>query len=71
MMRLRDPRPEYGLYDCAMRLAIASTILYYVLAAGVSSLMVTFIVGELFWALVQLWPHRRTVFAGETLEVKI
>lgn len=69
VMRLRDPRSEYGLYDCAMRFAIASTILYYVLAAGVSSLMVTFIVGELFWALVQLWPHRRRLLGGETLEM--
>lgn len=60
-MRLRDPRAEYGLYDCVMRLLIATTILYYVLFAGVSSLMWTFIVGEIFWGTLQFTPYILTV----------
>ncbi|MDF1664223.1 MAG: hypothetical protein P1V97_20820, partial [Planctomycetota bacterium] len=64
VMRIRDPRREYGFYDCVMRGSIALTILYYVLFSGVSSLMWIFIVGELFWAFVQfssLFYQRQTI----------
>ncbi|MCF5822688.1 hypothetical protein [Pseudomonas syringae] len=55
VLRIRDPQPVFGRYDAAGRLLFA-TWQAHALAHGASSLLIGFMVVELIWAAVQLWP---------------
>ncbi|MEN1835890.1 hypothetical protein AAIM60_23745 [Pseudomonas lijiangensis] len=58
VLRIRDPQPVFGRYDAVGRLLFA-TWQGYALMHGASSLLIGFLVMELVWAVVQLWPVRR------------
>ena len=55
VLRIRDPQPQYGRYDAAGRLLFA-TWQAYALMHGASHLLIGFLIAELLWAAVQLWP---------------
>ncbi|MBI6852005.1 hypothetical protein YA0002_04440 [Pseudomonas cichorii] len=60
VLRIRDPQPVFGRYDAVGRLLFA-TWQGYALMHGASSLLIGFLVMELVWAVVQLWPVRSGV----------
>lgn len=53
VLRLRNPDPTYAAYDVALRFAFASTMLFYVLAYGVTHILLLFVAFELFWGALQ------------------
>lgn len=55
VLRIRDPQRAFGRYDAAGRL-LFSTWQAYALMHGASFLLVGFLLMELLWALLQLWP---------------
>ncbi|KPB83346.1 hypothetical protein BTW15_11650 [Pseudomonas syringae pv. tomato] len=57
VLRIRDPQSAFGRYDAGGRLLFA-TWQAYALAHGASSLLIGFMVAELIWAAMQLWPVR-------------
>lgn len=65
VLRIRDPQRVFGRYDAAGRLLFA-TWQAYALLHGASFLLIGFLLMELVWALMQLWPVR--VEAGNARE---
>jgi hypothetical protein len=57
VVRLRDPRPELGLFDGLGRVAFAAWMTF-ALAHGETHLVVGFLVPELLWGVVQLAGFR-------------
>lgn len=57
VLRIRDPQQIFGRYDGVGRL-LFSTWQVYALMHGASFLLLGFLLMELFWALLQLWPVR-------------
>ncbi len=57
ILRIRDPQPQFGRYDAAGRLLFA-TWQAYALNQGATQLLWGFLVVELAWAVLQLWPVR-------------
>lgn len=58
VLRIRDPQLQFGRYDAAGRLLFAAWQ-GYALMHGATTLLVGFLVMELAWAVVQLWPVRQ------------
>ena len=58
VLRIRNPQQMFGRYDAAGRLLFA-TWQAYALMQGASQLLVGFLIMELMWAVLQLWPVRR------------
>lgn len=57
VLRIRDPQLAFGRYDAAGRLLFAAWQAY-ALWQGASLLLVGFLIMELVWAVLQLWPVR-------------
>jgi hypothetical protein len=58
VLRIRDPQQAFGRYDAAGRL-LFSAWQAYALIQGASQLLVGFLILELMWAVLQLWPVRK------------
>lgn len=58
VLRIRNPQQVFGRYDAAGRLLFA-TWQGYALMQGASQLLVGFLIMELTWAVLQLWPVRQ------------
>ena len=58
VVRLRNPRPIYGLYDGLLRVVFAGCMGWY-LAAGATQILIGFLVLEVFWAVLQLGDYAR------------
>ncbi len=58
VLRIRNPQQTFGRYDAAGRLLFAAWQ-GYALMQGASQLLVGFLVMELTWAALQLWPVRK------------
>lgn len=68
VLRIRDPQVQFGRYDAAGRLLFAAWQAY-ALIHGATTLLVGFLVLELAWAVLQLWPvasPRRTGISRES-----
>ena len=59
VLRIRDPQQIFGRYDAAGRLLFAAWQAY-ALMQGASQLLVGFLILELMWAVLQLWPIENT-----------
>lgn len=57
VLRIRNPQPVFGRYDAAGRL-LFSAWQGYALMQGASQLLMGFLIMELMWAVLQLWPVR-------------
>jgi hypothetical protein len=55
VLRIRDPQLQFGRYDAVGRLLFAAWQ-GYALMHGATTLLVGFLVVELAWAVMQLWP---------------
>ena len=60
VLRIRDPQLQFGRYDAVGRLLFAAWQ-GYALMHGATTLLVGFLVLELAWAVVQLWPMRAPI----------
>ncbi|MBC3952074.1 MULTISPECIES: hypothetical protein [Pseudomonas] len=63
VLRIRDPQAVFGRYDAVGRLLFA-TWQAYALMQGATWLLAGFLIMELIWAVLQLWP-RGTGFSRE------
>lgn len=59
VLRIRDPQMAFGRYDAVGRLLFA-TWQAYALMQGATCLLVGFLIMELTWAVLQLWPVSNT-----------
>ncbi|MCQ3002644.1 hypothetical protein NLO98_23115 [Pseudomonas syringae] len=57
VLRIRDPQMVFGRYDAAGRLLFA-TWQAYALMQGATWLLAGFLIMEMMWAVLQLWPVR-------------
>jgi hypothetical protein len=55
VLRIRDPQLQFGRYDAVGRLLFAAWQ-GYALMHGATTLLVGFLILELAWAVLQLWP---------------
>lgn len=58
VLRIRNPQQVFGRYDAVGRLLFAAWQAY-ALMQGASQLLVGFLIMELIWAVLQLWPVRK------------
>lgn len=56
VLRIRDPQLAFGRYDAVGRLLFAAWQAY-ALWQGATQLLIGFLIMELTWAMLQLWPH--------------